>query len=418
MDIPDINEKSRLDYIKKTGLGEIKKAIPHLKWKYNYNDGNLNNTIGSSVQQSVPALPIPLPGSGYSPSQIAKAYGFDKISSIGDGRGKTIAIIVAVNNPNIQKDLNTFCAAYGIPTTTVHIHHYPVKSPIVYSSQTMGGIPWGLDWAQEATLDVQWAHAMAPGAKIVVVVAGTAQQEALLNAVRYAAIFVKADVINMSWGSNDWENTGYDYDSYSTVFRERQGQAKLEYYFAHRGVNYVAAAGDKGGVVSYPSVSPSVVSVGGTSLIYNSSSNTVTSETAWDRGGGGVSEYIPAPDYQADFNTSLFRSTPDLSLVADPYTGVSVYFTPIGDSQGGWYVFGGTSVSAVIMSALLARRASLGNAGTTPFNEKAYSLARTDYSRYFRDITEGSTGKPAGVGYDLATGLGCPIADQIVQIPA
>jgi subtilase family serine protease len=397
MDIPDKdkykNQRSTDLNNPKTGL--YGNAIPHLKWKYDYNDGGLNNTIGSPNGQNLPAVPVELPGSGYSPNQIAKAYGFDKIPSIGDGRGKTIAIVVALGSTYIQEDLNHFCSVYGIPSTPVQVHYHTYKEP--YPDYRVAP-----SWALETTLDVQWAHAMAPGAKIVVVVAKSTVGWHLFNAVRYAANVVKADVVSMSWGTAGVEADLRAYD----------------HYFTKSGVSYVASSGDEGGVVNYPSSCPNVTAVGGTSLLYDSESNIITSETAWSNGGGGISMYEPIPTYQTGFNTSSFRSTPDLSLVADPYTGVSVYFTNNDTLKPGWYVLGGTSVSAPIMSALLARRASLGNAGITRFNDKAYGVAGTAYSTYFRDITEGSNGQPAHAGYDLATGLGCPIADQIVQIPA
>ena len=367
--------------------GEDGELTPPLKWKYGYKDGGLNNTIGSlRGHNPVPAALAP-PSTGYGPAQIAAAYGFNQISSTGDGRGQTIAIVVAYGSPNIQNDLNNFCSAYGIPTTTVSIY-YPQGRPSV-----------NVGWAQETTLDVEWAHAMAPGAKIALVVAKDASIGSLLNAVNYATSTVKAGVVSMSWGAGEF-STEKNYDS----------------YFAKSGVSYVAASGDVGGVTDWPAVSANVTAVGGTSLAYDSVSGTVTSETAWSGGGGGTSKYVQIPSYQVGFNVNSGRGNPDLSYVADPYTGCSVYFTDPSTKASGWYVFGGTSVGAPQVSALLARRASLGNAGTTQFNAKAYGAAKTSYATYFRDITAGSNGYPTVVGYDLATGLGSPNAAQIVQI--
>lgn len=376
-------------------IEEDAKVMPLLKWKYDYNDRDLNNTIGSPGDGSPMPTAVSLPTSGYGPSDIAGAYGFDKIPDIGDGRGKTIAIVVAFGNPYVQKDLNYFCAAYGIPTTKVYIY-YPdsIVNPLA-ETVTVNG------WNMETNLDVQWTHAMAPGAKIALVVARSNFTKDLLKSVEFATNFVKADIVNMSWGGSP--------QSYENLY---------DYVFENSHVSYVASSGDVGNRVSWPSSSPYVTSVGGTSLVYDPRSKTILQEVAWTDGGGGISKYVPRPGYQVGFNTSSFRSTPDLSLVADPYTGVAIYLTDATNKTAGWYVVGGTSVSAPIMSALLARRTSLGNAGTTRFNDKAYGVAGTAYSTYFRDITEGSTGESAHAGYDLATGLGCPIADQIVQIPA
>ena len=366
------------------GGGEL---TPPLKWKYGYKDGGRNNTIGSLRGHNPTPAALAPPSTGYGPALISAAYGFNKISSTGDGRGQTIAVVVAYGSPNIQNDLNSFCSAYGIPTTTVSIY-YPQGKPSV-----------NVGWAQEATLDVQWAHAMAPGAKIALVVAKDATIGSLLTAVNYAASTVKAGIVSMSWGAGEF-STEKNYDS----------------NFAKSGVSYVAASGDVGGVIDWPAVSANVTAVGGTSLAYDSVSGTVTSETAWSGGGGGTSKYVQIPSYQVGFNVNSGRGNPDLSYVADPYTGVSVYFTDPSTKASGWYVFGGTSVGAPQVSALLARRASLGNAGTTQFNAKAYGAAKTSYATYFRDINAGSNGYPTVVGYDLATGLGSPKADQIVQI--
>ncbi len=366
--------------------GEIS---PPLKWKYGYKDGDRNNTIGSLRGNNPAPAALAPPSTGYGPSHIAAAYGFNKISFTGDGRGETIAIVVAYGSPNIQNDLNSFCSAYGIPTTTVSIY-YPQGRPNVGNT----------GWAQETTLDVEWAHAMAPGAKIALVVAKDASSGSLLTAVSYAtSTTVKAGVVSMSWGAGEF-STEKNYDS----------------YFAKSGVSYVAASGDVGGVTDWPAVSANVTAVGGTSLAYDSVSGTVTSETAWSGGGGGPSTYVQISSYQVGFNINSGRGTPDLSYVADPYTGCSVYFTDPSTKASGWYVFGGTSVGAPQVSVLLARRASLGNAGITQFNAKAYSAAKTSYATYFRDITAGSNGYPTIVGYDMATGLGSPNAAQIVLI--
>lgn len=370
-------------------------ATPPLKWKYGWKDGRRANTIGSvRGNDPMPAVSAP-PSTGYSPAQIAAAYGFNRISSLGDGRGQTIAIVVAYGSRNIQSDLNGFCSAYGITNTTVSVS-YPQGSPSVVDS----------GWALETTLDVEWAHAMAPAARIALVVAKDNSIANLLGAVKYAtSTKVKATVVSMSWGAGEF-STERNYDS----------------NFSASGVSYVAASGDTKAVVSWPAVSTNVVAVGGTSLKYDSTTGTVSSETVWSDlsttsgSGGGVSRFIQVPSYQVGFNNNSGRGNPDVSYVADPYTGVQVYFTDPSTSAGGWYVVGGTSAGAPQWAALLARRASLGNAGTTRFNVKAYGAAKTAYATYFRDIVSGSTGFPAVNGYDLATGLGSPLADQVVTI--
>ena len=338
--------------------------------------------------------PVPaassVPSTGYLPSQIAHAYGFDLIPANGDGRGQTIAIIIAYGSPNIQKDLNTFCAQYGLPTTTV---------TIAYS----GAIPNTVDagWASEATLDVEWSHAMAPGASIVLVVAADSSSNNLLGAINYATGTLHANVVSMSWGANEFAGCS-SYDS----------------YFNKPGISFVASSGDNGAGVGWPACSPYVLSIGGTSLIYDVTKGVVTSETAWNGSGGGISLYEQLPAYQSGWTPSTTnRCVPDVSYVADPYTGVSVYFTNPTTNVGGWMVFGGTSAGAPQWAALLARRASLGNGLSTTFNALLYGSAKTNYATLLDDIISGSNGYAAKVGYDLVTGLGVPNASQIAAIP-
>ena len=165
--------------------------------------------------------------------------------------------------------------------------------------------------------------------------------------------------------------------------------------------------------MSWPASSPYVVAVGGTTLNYNPTAGTVISEVAWNASGGGVSRTEVLPAYQAGWNVNSGRGVPDVSYDADPYTGVSVYFTDPATKTGGWYVFGGTSAGTPQWAALLARRASLGNAGTANFNTLLYGAAKTGYSALLRDIVSGSNGFPAVTGYDLVTGLGSPVAKAI-----
>ena len=363
---------------------------PALQWKYGWQDGNRANTIGSARNNDPVPAASGVPSTGYLPSQIAHAYGFDLIPSTGDGRGQTIAIIIAYGSPNIQKDLNTFCTQYGLPSTTVTIAYSGATPTTVNSS-----------WASEATLDVEWAHAMAPGASIVLVVAADSSAGNLLGAINYATGILHANVVSMSWGANEFSGCTY-YDS----------------YFNKPGTNFVASSGDNGAGVSWPACSPYVFSIGGTSLLYNVATGIVSAETAWAGSGGGVSLYETLPSYQSGWTSSTTnRSVPDASFVADPYTGVSVYFTDPTTNVGGWTVFGGTSVGAPQWAALLARRASLGNGLSTVFHTLFYGSAAISYATYLDDIISGSNGYPAKVGYDLVTGLGSPIANQVAAIP-
>jgi subtilase family serine protease len=362
---------------------------PPLLWKYGWKDGDRANTIGTFRKNS----PLPTPNttlpSGYSPAQIAAAYGFNLIGTNGNGAGQTIALVEAYGSPTIQSDLDTFCSTYGIPKTSVAVY-YPQGRP-----------PANSGWAAETMLDVEWAHAMAPSARIVVIVSKDAAINNLLAAVNYAYTTVKASIVSMSWGLKDFS-----------------GASVYDTYFNHPGMSFVASSGDTGAQTDWPACSTNVLGVGGTSLIVNSN-NQITAETAWSGSGGGVSSYVPLPSYQVGFNNNSGRGIPDVSYVADPYTGVAVYLTDPVTRVAGWYVYGGTSAGAPQWAALLARRNSLGNGSTTTaINPILYAAAKTNYAGLFRDITSGSTGFPAVTGYDLATGLGSPIAQNVATLPS
>jgi len=166
---------------------------------------------------------------------------------------------------------------------------------------------------------------------------------------------------------------------------------------------FFASSGDNGAGVIWPSASPNVASVGGTTLNLDPTSGAVISETAWSGSGGGVSAFEPQPVYQTNYGlTNLKRSTPDVSYDADPNTGVYVYDSTPYQGSIGWWNVGGTSVGSPQWAAIQALGQSTGN---TNFYKDATQSAST----YFRDITSGSDGNQAGVGYDLVTGLGSPI---------
>ena len=376
---------------------------PSIQWKYGWQDGKRANTTGGARTSNALPNASGVPSTGYLPAQISHAYGFDQITGTNaTGSGQKIAIIVAYGSPSLQSDLNTFNTQYGLPASSLTVY-YPGGLPVTNNS----------GWAAETTLDVEWSHAMAPGASIAVVVAPNAGIASLLNAINYATLTLKANVVSMSWGAAEFS-----------------GLSSYDTYFNKPGVSFVASSGDSGAGVIWPAASTNVVGVGGTSLLYNAGTGTITSETEWRGSGGGESKYEPIPSYQLGWNTASVtnsggtnstnnltsRGVPDVSYVADPYTGVSVYFTDPSTKVGGWYVFGGTSAGAHQWAALLARRSALGNAGTNLFNSVAYSAAKTSYATIFRDVSSGSNGFVAKGGYDVVTGLGSPIANRIVTL--
>jgi hypothetical protein len=332
------------------------------------------------------------------PAQIRHAYGFDQVA--GDGRGQTIAIVDAYNDPNIFKDLNTFDQAFSstIGGPALYSQYGPASS-ILTVANPQGYTASNSGWAQEISLDVEWAHAIAPAAHIMLVEAASSSYANLFGAVDYAANH-NASVVSMSWGGSEfsWET------SYDSTFQNPR-------------VTFVASAGDAGSVVSYPAASPYVLGVGGTSLNVDSSGDYL-GETGWSHSGGGTSVYESKPSYQSGVESNAhFRSTPDVSFNANPNTGVAVYDSFAGG--GGWGQYGGTSAGAPQWAALIAiadqLRVADGQArlsGATQVLPTLYKLQATG----FHDVTGGNSGAAsAGAGFDAVTGFGSPVVPRVIS---
>jgi subtilase family serine protease len=328
----------------------------------------------------------------YSPSQITTAYGFNQISFTvngqqvkGDGTGQIIAIVDAYDDPNIASDLHVFDQTFGLADPTL------IKA-------TPGGLPTtNSGWALETALDVEWAHAIAPKATILLVEAKTNSWSDLFTAIDYARNYTGVSVVSMSFGSTEFSSEA----SYDSHFTTPTG---------HTNVSFVASSGDGGAGASWPSISTNVLSVGGTSLTLTTS-NTWASESAWSSSGGGISAYETEPSWQKGVESSGKRDNPDVAYDANPNTGVYVYNT---EGGSGWYTVGGTSAGAPQWAALIAiadqGRAAASLPALANTQSLVYSLPSTD----FHDITSGSNGYAATTGYDLATGLGSPIANKVV----
>ncbi len=312
---------------------------------------------------------------GLSPAQIASAYGFSTSASA--GAGKTIAIVDAYNDPTAEADLGVFSSQFGLPACTT------ANGCFKKVNQTGGtSLPrTNAGWALEISLDIQWAHAVAPGAKILLVEATSASTSNLMTAEDYAR--GQAQYVTNSWGGSEFS-----------------GEKSYDSHFKQTGVSFFVSAGDAGLPAEWPSASPNVISVGGTTLHFNSS-GAVTSETGWSSGGGGCSAYETATTAQAAFGTysqvncAGKRATPDVSLDADPASGVSVYDSTRYNNQVGWWVVGGTSAS----SPMWAARSAV--AGVVVDATLVYGSSIS-----YRDITSGNNGASCRVGFDLCSGRG------------
>ncbi|MDP9174647.1 MAG: S53 family peptidase [Planctomycetota bacterium] len=356
-----------------------------------------SSSSGSSIQ-------------GYSPSQIQTAYGFNQVTLTGgvtgDGAGQTIAIVDAYNDPNIASDLATFDSSFGL--------NAPSSFKVVSQTGSTSNLPQtDSGWAQEISLDVEWAHAMAPKAKILLVEANSSSTTDLLTAVDYARHAFGVTVVSMSWGSSEFSSET-SYDSYFTTPS------------GHKGVTFIAASGDQGSFFGpeWPSSSPYVLSVGGTTLSTDSGGS-YSSESSWSNSTGGISSYENQPSYQSSAQSFGARTSPDVSYNADPNTGFAVYDSLANQGQSGWMEIGGTSAGAPQWAALvavanegrkLAGEAVLRNTWST--STILYNLynSASSYASNFHDVVDsGFMGfQSATAGYDLVTGLGSPIAYAVV----
>ena len=352
---------------------------------------------------------------GYSPQQIASAYGFNGIafgSTPGLGAGQTIAIVDAYNNPALvdsnspgfeNSDLAQFDRQYGLPDppSFLKVGQSGSVSNLPGSDPAGGGVPG--NWSEEEALDVEWAHAMAPAASIVLVETQSSNDTDLFAGARTAATIPGVSVVSMSWGSAEFSGE----TQYDPNFTTPAG---------HAGVTFVAAAGDHGAPGMYPAYSPNVLAVGGTSLNIPSSGG-YGGESGWSNGGGGTSLYESRPLYQVGVQSTGHRTIPDVAAVADPNTGASVYDSYDGGASGPWMRSGGTSLATPIWAALVAiadqgRALAGGSAldGASQVIPSLYALPASD----FHDVATGGNGTFAAVpGYDQSTGLGTPVASLI-----
>jgi hypothetical protein len=380
---------------------------------------------GNGVSDTV-ALSSPAGTVAYTPAQIRTAYG---MSSLGlDGTGQTIAIVDAYDDPEIDQALDTFDSQFGLTASgpTLYEQYGPASSFLTVLNQygqatslpsTDPNGPGTDNWEVEESLDVEWAHAVAPGAQIILVEADSQSLSDLMSGVATAAAQPGVSVVSMSWGFAEGQ----------AVFAT--DEAAYDRVFNVPGVTFVASTGDYGAAdPEYPAFSPNVVAVGGTSLTLNGDGS-YNNEAGWGYysnsvgsfigSGGGISLYEPEPAYQKEVQSTGMRTTPDVSLVADPATGAWIADPYNLDPSNPFEVVGGTSLSAPAWAGLLtlanqgratAGETALNSISPTDTQQDLYMLPQSD----FNAITSGSNGYAAGTGYNLVTGLGTPAANLLV----
>jgi subtilase family serine protease len=332
------------------------------------------------------ATPLATSGpTGFGPADLRSAYNLPASNS-----NATIAIVDAYDNPNAEQDMNAYRAAYNLGSCTSGTGCFTKINSNGGTTPPAGDTGWG----QEIDLDIEMASAICPTCKILLVEGTSNSFDALAAGVNQAALR-GAVAISNSYGSNG----------------EFSGETSYSSSYNHPGIAVTASTGDSGYGAQFPAVDNHVVAVGGTSLT-RASNTRGWSESAWSGAGSGCSSYFPKPSWQHDTACSN-RMEADVSAVANPNTGVSVYDS-YGSSGGlNWYVFGGTSVSSPIIASVYAMG---GNLAGYP---ASYTYAHTGS---LNDVTSGSNGNCAHgrnraamsyfcnavTGYDGPTGLGTP----------
>ena len=259
-------------------------------------------------------------------------------------------------------------------------------------------------WSVEESLDVEWAHAIAPQANIILFEANSADNSDLITtAVNTARNWPGVTAITMSFGRSESSSDAAE----ETVFTTPGG---------HAGVTFLASTGDSGALAD----SRPFAQRGGRGrheLDHQFQHLRLHERKRLDDGGGGQSSYEAKPSYQNSVNSTSWRQIPDISFDADPDTGVAIRDSYDFGSSTPWIQVGGTSVASPCWAGLVAigdqLRASVGLGsldGPTQTLPLLYGMKSAD----FHDITTGSNGNPAKVGYDMATGIGSPVTNNLV----
>jgi subtilase family serine protease len=333
--------------------------------------------------------------SGYGPSDLQSAYSLASAAA-DNGAGETVAVVDAYNDPDADSDLSAYRSEFGLPACTEANGCFKVVSQTGSTTALPQNAPASDDWTGEESLDVDMVSAICPLCNIDLVEADSDNNSDLGTAVNEAVTLGAGYVSNSYGGSESSDETNEDTD-----------------YYDHPGTVITASAGDSGYGVEYPAASPYVTAVGGTSLSTSDNSRGWT-ESVWNTSstegtGSGCSAYEPQPSWQAALDLPAgcnTRVVADVSAVADPNTGVAVYDTA--NNNGGWNVYGGTSVASPLIAATYALAGTPGstdNPAQYPYNDPSA----------LNDVTTGSTSTcdpaylcTAESGYDGPTGLGTP----------
>ena len=382
----------------------------------------------------------------YTPVQYRVAYDLNSLySGQATGRpitgaGKTIVIVDSYGSPTIQSDLQTFDAEFGFPNPSLTIRQFGAIPPFDPTNSTMVG------WALETTLDVEYAHSIAPGANIVLAETPVAETEGVTGfpeMMKAEESLINAgvgDVISQSFGATENTFPGFSSGNFSSLLDLRYA---FKDAFVHH-VTVLAGSGDEGAtndesdgetlypyrVNSWPSSDPLVTSVGGTMLDLNNAGDRLAPDTVWNDGfgasGGGYSAVFSRPLYQIGVARVVghHRGTPDISMTAAVNGGAWVYESFAGLGGPGWYIVGGTSEATPIMAGIVALADQQAGHRLGLINPALYLLGALQRAGVPRtgivSVTSGNnsfggvTGFDAAPGYNLATGWGTIDAARFV----
>jgi subtilase family serine protease len=374
-----------------------------------------------SCEQTVPAQ-------CYGPNQIRAAYGVDKLAKAGlNGAGRTIVIIDAFQSPTINQDLATFDTLFGLPAPTLNIIAPDGLTPFDQNDANQTG------WAGEITLDVEYAHAIAPAAKIDLVLAKSNNDADILSAQKFVIDRNLGDTLSQSFGEAEQCEDPAILQSTHTLFQRA----------ADEGMTVFASAGDQGAAqptcdntsffkaASTPASDPEVTGVGGTILDADGITGAYHNEVVWNEpdfqaaGGGGFSVVFKTPNFQHSHGLNLpMRGVPDISYNAAIIGGVLAVWSSSGQGANLVFQFGGTSAGSPQWAGLTALTDQLAHHRVGNINDQLYSLAHSNASsKLFHDITVGDNtfhgditvqGFAAKKGWDAASGLGTPQANVLV----
>jgi subtilase family serine protease len=379
----------------------------------------------------------------YSPAQLAHAYGLDQLHAAGiDGRGTTIAVVIPFGSPTIAADLHAFDQTFGV-TGAPGVAAYPpiATDPQLTVIQPAGPVPpFDVDafdgnmvfWAQETTLDVEWAHVIAPRANILLVETPVDETEGvqglpeLETALKYVADHKLADVVSQTFGA-----TEETFPNDKTIMGLRDGLDAA----AKQDITVVNASGDTGTtnfqldgenlytmpVNGWPSADPLVTSVGGTELSLDATGTRTSPDVVWNdteifgfpaASGGGLSSVFKRPKYQDGVKSVVdgARGTPDISMSSGVDGSVWIEYSFDGGNAP-FDIAGGTSAGTAQFAGIVALADQVAGQRLGGIDDALYSIP---YGGGLVDVTEGNNdpgfdgvpGYDAGPGYDLASGLG------------